>query len=225
MTTQTKSHPPEVSAIGSRSDQVYEQLRRLIRSGELTAGARVREEDLAASLGVSRTPVREALARLQVRGLVDNTGGGLAIAALTRAQVMEVYAVREILEGAAARFAAANATAGDLATIRHVHGLFAEYQGEPAGFARLNHAFHTAIYEAARNRYQTRMLDDLNDTLALLPSTTFSVPGRSEVAREEHRVIVEAIVARDPDAAERAARAHIAHALESRLELIFAHHI
>ncbi|MBD3761013.1 GntR family transcriptional regulator [Rhizorhabdus sp.] len=206
----------------SRSDRVYETLRLRIHSGELHSGMRLREEELAASLGVSRTPVREALGRLQVRGMVEIGSGGLAVATLSRPQVMEVYAIREILEGAAARFAAENATSADVLTLRHLHQRFEQNDGPPETAARLNNAFHGAIYEAARNRYQKRMLDDLNDALALLPSTTFSVSGRSEAAKVEHRAILDAIVARDPDAAEKAARSHIARALDARLELLFS---
>jgi len=205
----------------SRSDQVYETLRLRIRSGELHSGARLREEELAASLGVSRTPVREALGRLQVRGMVESGSGGLAVATLSRAQVMEVYAIREILEGAAARFAAENASSANLLTLRFLHEKFEQNDGPPETAARHNNAFHEAIYDAARNRYQKRMLDNLNDALALLPDTTFSVAGRAAAAKEEHRAILNAIVARDPEAAEKAARAHISRALGARLDLMF----
>jgi DNA-binding GntR family transcriptional regulator len=217
--TVEKSVVSEVSL--SRSEQVYESLRRSIRSRELRAGMRVREEELAVALGVSRTPVREALGRLQTRGLVEASSGRLAVSTLSRAQVMEVYAIREILEGAAARFAAENAMSSDLAVLRHLHERFETLSGDPATTARLNLAFHDAIYDAAKNRYQKRMLDDLNDTLALLSDTTFSVPGRTDAAKIEHRAILDAIINHDPDKAELAARAHMSRALEARLKLIF----
>lgn len=205
----------------SRSDQVYEVLRRRIRSGDLRAGMRLREEDLATTLGVSRTPVREALGRLHTRGLVENGSGGLAIATLTRSQVIEVYAIRMVLEGAAARFAAENATSADIFGLRHLNERFEAIFESASDAAKVNQDFHDAIYEAARNRYQKRMLDDLNDTLALLPNTTFSVAGRLSEAKLEHRTILNAILTRDPDAAEGAARTHIAGALNARLGLLF----
>lgn len=206
----------------SRGEQVYQALRSRIRSGELQAGMRVREEELAAALGVSRTPVREALGRLQVRGLVEATSGGLSVSVLSRAQVMEVYAMREILEGAAARFAAENARATDIKALQHLDQRFRSLPEDADAAARLNRLFHEAIYEAAGNLYQKRMLDDLNDTLALLPDTTFSVAGRIEAAKEEHGAILDGIVKRDPDVAERAARGHMAAALQARLDLLFA---
>ncbi|MGN6549548.1 MAG: GntR family transcriptional regulator [Pararhizobium sp.] len=192
-----------------------------IRKGELKPGTRIREEDVAAALGVSRTPVREALTRLQARGLVENTSGGLAIAELGRAQTMELYALRAVLEGAAARFAAENASPGDLAHMGHTCDRFVALDGTPGEFARLNRQFHDAIYEAAHNRYLLRMLEDLHDSLALLPDTTFAFHGRPQAAKAEHLAVLQAIRARDPDAAEAAARAHINAARDARLALLF----
>ncbi len=206
----------------SRAGQVYDQLHEWIRSGRLPPGTRVREEEIARTLAVSRTPVREALSRLQTRGLVEQSNGGLSVVALTRPQIMELYAMRGVLEGAAARFAAENASPSDVATLQHVSMQFARFAGEPAGFAKVNMIFHEAIYEAAHNRYLMRMLADLNDSLTLLPSTTFAVPGRSEVAIGEHERIQKAIEAKDADGAERAARDHIRNALQARLELMFS---
>src|SRR5690606_23653068 len=153
------------------SARVYRSLIDRLRSGRLAPGTRLREEDLATELGVSRTPIREALTRLQARGLVRVTSAGLAVAELTRPHVSELYAMRAIVEGAAARFAAENASAGDLVALRHAGELFYEPQQDPAQFARVNMMFHGAIYEAAHNSYLSRMVEDLNDSLALLPRT------------------------------------------------------
>lgn len=205
----------------SRGNRVYRDLVERIRSGELAPGSRLREEDIAAALGVSRTPVREAFARLQSRGLLDTTAGGLSVASLSRPQVMELYALRARLEGSAAAFAAENASAAEIASLRHAAALF-DAQENSADAARANTLFHETIYEAAHNRYLMRMMEDLNDSLALLPDTTFSVPGRAEAARAEHRAVVEAIERRDPAGAENAARAHIAGALDGRLRMLFS---
>jgi len=203
------------------STRVYRSLVERLRNGALMPGTRLREEDLAAELGVSRTPIREALTRLQARGLAIATPAGLAVPELTRPHVSELYAMRAVVEGAAARFAAENASAGNLVSLRHAGNLFSAPQRDPSQFARVNMMFHEAIYEAAHNSYLSRMVEDLNDSLALLPRTTFLVPGRLEAARVEHTRILEAIEKRDPDRAEQAARAHIRNALEGRLKLIF----
>src|SRR3977135_975555 len=95
----------------SRADFVYESLRDAISDGRIAGGERVREEEIARNLGVSRTPVREALQRLQQRGIwILGPGRGLVVAQLGHEQVVELYAMREILEGSAARFAARHAT-------------------------------------------------------------------------------------------------------------------
>lgn len=206
---------------GSRGAQVYEALLDRIRSGELLPGMRLREEELARLLDVSRTPVREALTRLQARGLVDSAAGGLAVVQVDRRQVMELYAMRASLEGAAAAFAAENASAAEITGMRLLTARFAERSASPAEAARANAELHEAIYEAAHNRYLRRMLTDLNDSLALLSDTTFSVEGRAAAARREHGAIVAAIEARDASKAETAARRHIERALGARLEMIF----
>src|SRR5215468_10620135 len=96
---------------GSRADFVFETLRDAIWDGRIARGVRIREEEIARNLGVSRTPVREALQRLQQRGLlVVGAGRGLVVAELTHLQVVELYGMREILEGSAARFAARHAS-------------------------------------------------------------------------------------------------------------------
>lgn len=205
----------------SRGSQVYRVLLDWIRTGTLEPGTRIREDELAGRLSVSRTPVREALARLQARGLVESERGGWTVVTLSRPQVMELYAMRAVLEGAAARFAAENASSSDLAGLRHVAQMFAESAADPAESARINMLFHGALYEAAHNAYLAKMLEDLNDSLALLSSTTFSVAGRRENAQSEHALILAAIEARSPEAAEQAARSHIQKALEARLHLLF----
>src|SRR6478672_4683069 len=102
----------------SRADFVYDSLRDAISDGRIAGGERVREEEVARNLGVSRTPVREALQRLQQRGLpVVGAGRGLVVARLSQQQVIELYAMREILEGSAARFAAQHATPAEIAIL------------------------------------------------------------------------------------------------------------
>jgi DNA-binding GntR family transcriptional regulator len=196
-------------------------LRLAIHDGKYARGERIREEEVARSLGVSRTPVREALSLLQAAGLLEISAGGLVVAQLTRSQVVELYALREILEGSAASFAAQHASPTEIATLRHICRIFEKSIDDPAKLALINRELHNAIYEAAHNRYLMRTLHELHDALALLPGTTFTIKGRSLVVHEEHLRIIEAIENRDAVAAERAARAHIRGAQEARLEMMF----
>lgn len=204
----------------SRAQRVYERLKEDIRSGMLTRGERIREEQVARALGVSRTPVREALARLAARGLIETTAGGLVVATISRTQTLELYAMREVLEGSAARFAAQHAAPSEIAMLERLSAAFEDAFGDAGRLAGLNRRFHAAILDAAHNRYLVRMLEELSDALALLPGTTFELPERGPLAVREHAAIVTAIAARDADAAEQAARAHIRNAGEARLSLM-----
>lgn len=205
----------------SRSEYVFRALRDAIKEGRLTQGARLREEEIARWLGVSRTPVREALGRLVSCGLVQEAPGrGLVVVELTRRQVIELYAMRKILEGAAARFAAQHASPAEGEMLRRL-AMECRDADSPAMMAQCNRAFHDAIGEAAHNRYLSRALSELSDALALLPSTTFQERGRGASAYAEHMRIVEAIIAHNADAAEAAGREHIAMAERVRSRMLF----
>src|SRR5262245_38457242 len=203
----------------SRAEFVYDSLRDAISDGRIAGGERVREEEIARNLGVSRTPVREALQRLQQRGLlVLGPGRGLVVARLSQQQVIELYAMREILEGSAARFAAQHATAAEIAMLYQLQEELKAAEGDAMLHVSLNRRFHQAIYQAAHNRYLMQTLDALDDSFALLRSTTFRLPHRQRNSDEERRRIIAAIEQRDPDLAEQAAREHIVQAQRSRLE-------
>lgn len=201
----------------SRGELVFASLRDAIWEGRFAPGERIPEEEIARSLGVSRTPVREALRRLQERGLlVIGAGRSLVVAELTRQQVLELYAMREILEGSAARFAAQHA---DQAEIDMLHRLLDEFDKHPNNartLIALNRRFHAAVCEAAHNRYLIATLAGMHDAMALLHSNTFRMPNRRSQSDAEHRRIVTAIERRDPDQAETAARQHVRQAQRTR---------
>ena len=205
----------------SRSQEIYETLIENLRSGTYKPGDRVRAEDVAKSFDVSRTPVREALSRLLERGLLEMTPTGLAVTRLQRQSVLELYAMREILEGAAARYAAQHASQSDIFAMRRIAEAFAVPSEDAARVAQLNRALHDAIAEAAHNRYLLSMLHGMHGTVMVLPSTTFASAGRQEAAVNEHGVILDAIERRDPDEADRLAREHIRHARDARLGMMF----
>lgn len=208
------------SRAASRGELVYHALLEAIRSGKLLPGHRIREEEIASTLGVSRTPVREAIQQLQSRRLVEYAPGrGMAVMEMTRQQILELYAMREVLEGAAARFAAQHASIDEIYVMKGLLDELSAAGDDAPTLARLNAALHRTIYEAARNRYVQEALASLQDALSLLRVTTFSVPERHVSADKEHRDIVDAIEARNPDEAERAARLHIREAQRARLKL------
>ena len=206
---------------GPRGEFVYKSLIDAIRAGRIKPGDRLREEDVAQSLGVSRTPVREALQYLQARGLVELAPGrGIVVVEFTTQQVMELYAMREVLEGAAARFAAQHALPAEIAIMHELNAEFEASVGDPLRLVRANQALHRTIYEAARNRYMHEALSNLEDALSLLQSTTFVVPDRHAPAAREHRAIVAAIESRDAEGAEAANRLHVREAQRVRLRML-----
>lgn len=215
-------------ALGDRSDglplgeAVFRSLREALRSGVYRPGDRLREEEVAQRLQVSRTPVREAFGRLVGKGLVvPAQGRGLIVRRLEIAEVIELYAMREILEAAAARLAAQHASSVEVDALKDLEAGFEIAQArDPHEMARLNRLFHEAIFVAARNRYLDGALQELQDAIALLGRTTFSVDGRPDPAASEHREIIAGIEAHDPDRAEAAATGHIREALRARLRIM-----
>ncbi len=206
----------------SRGEFVHHELLQAIRDGRYQSGARVREAEVAAWLGVSRTPVREAVRRLQADGLVEFTPWrGVIVAELDQQQVIELYAMRRVLEGTAARHAAQHAADSEIAELAELVEREVKAGDDVARLVEINNRFHQAIYLAAHNRYLLKALNSLTDSLALLRSTTYSVPGRPKTAHVEHETIVDAIRRRDPDAAEAAASAHLAGAERARLKVLF----
>lgn len=195
----------------SRAELAYTNLRAAIHGGRFRAGMRMREAEIADWLGISRTPVRDALKRLENDGLLAAAPRrGLVVAELDQQQVSELYAVRDVLEGLAGRLAAQHVSAAEIAAMRELNDRLARTHAEdlPA-LARLNRLFHDVIYRAARNRYLINVLDSFESSLALLPGTTYIAPGRPASALKEHAELVDAIERRDADKAESLARHHV----------------
>lgn len=201
----------------SAANYVYAAIREEILAGRFAPGRRMREVELASFFGVSRTPTRLALSRLENEGLLDlRPRVGLVIASLDDAATEELYEMRAALEGTAAALAARHAGARDIAHLRQMLADEAALPDDADARYRHNRAFHNALYHAAHNRYLDKSLNALHDSIALLGATTLAVKGRASAARQEHRLIVEAIAAGDADAAERNARAHVTQALAIR---------
>jgi len=210
---------PSVVRTRSRAVFVYESLRDAISDGRIAGGERVREEEVARNLGVSRTPVREALQRLQQRGLLSfGPTRGLVVAQLSHEQVVELYAMREILEGSAARFAAQHATPEEISILHQLQDQLRAAEGDDLLRKHLDRRFHQAIYEAAHNRYLMQMLSSMLDSFALLYSTTLRLPHRQRNSDEERQRIIAAIEEHDANRAEKAAREHILQAQRTRFE-------
>ncbi len=195
----------------------YRRLLDDIRSGLLTPGARLRETEIADRLGISRTPVREAIRQLEADGLVVHLPRqGATIRSLDHAEVVELYEMRAVLEGTAARLAARAASDIELAELS---ALNAELADAPAGpqARELNRQFHRTLFDAARNRFLIKSMNVLQKTLLILGPTTLGEPIRAVSAVKEHAAVLTALHARDGAAAEMAMRLHVEAALSARL--------
>ena len=203
------------------SNSVYEQLREAIQRGDFVPGERVLEEGIAGKFKISRTPVREALRRLEDEGLLVHLAHeGLTVAKLDYQMVMELFIVRDALESTAARMAAQFASAPELEMLVDMTRQEQDLADSAEKMASHNRRFHAAICMMAHNRYLSKTLGVLSDSLALLSTTSFSLPERRLKVLEKHLAIVEAINARDPERAEAAASSHIHSAHRTRLRML-----
>jgi DNA-binding GntR family transcriptional regulator len=199
------------------TDIVYEALHGAIQDGTYKPGQRIREIELGEWLQVSRTPVREALRRLQSEGIIESKAGGLAVTSFDLRAVAELYEVRQTLEGSAAALAARNADSTELALLQSLVDAQRQSPNDPHAQARINKSFHAQLYQAAHNRFLLKSLQGLHHSLVLLGPTTLMTPERIAAAIQEHAEVVAAIIARDPVRAEEVTRKHIRAGYEARV--------
>lgn len=197
---------------------VYSMILDAIDSGVYRPGDRLVESDLAERLGVSRTPVREALQRLETQSLLARDGRSLIVASLNHNQMAELYIVRRELEGLAASLAAKHATEEEIRVLQEMVAEDDALVDDPAALSRANRRFHEQIHLASHNRYLVQQLDLVHRTMALMATTSLAAQGRSEIAQSEHKGIVEVIAARDEEAAAKALKEHISVAFMTRLK-------
>ncbi len=197
----------------------YKLILKAIDQGDYKPGDRLVESDLAVRFDVSRTPIREALQRLETQSLLTRDGRSLIVSSLDHNQLAELYAVRAELEGLAASLAARHATDEEISVlqdmVRDDHALI----GDPAGMARANRRFHKQIHLASHNRFLVQQLDLVYRSMALMATTSLAAVGRDEDALAEHDEIVSAIAAHDPETASKALKTHISKAFVTRLKL------
>jgi DNA-binding GntR family transcriptional regulator len=197
----------------------YTLILEAIDEGVYRPGDRLVESELAERFGVSRTPVREALQRLETQSMLTRDGRSLIVASLDHNELAELYAVRTELEGLAARLAARHATDEEIHVLQDMAREDRALLGDPQALSRANRRFHHQIHLASHNRFLVQQLDLVHRSMALLATTSFAAVGREEVALAEHDAIVAAIAAHDGDAAYRALKAHISKAFETRLKI------
>jgi len=197
----------------------YDMILDAIDTGVYGPGDRLVESELAERFGMSRTPIREALQRLETQSILTRTGRSLIVASLDHNQLAELYVVRAELEGLAARLAAQHATPEEVRVLEGMVEHDRQLVDDPGQLARANRRFHKQIHLASHNRYLIDQLDLVHRSMALLATTSLAADGRGVKALEEHAEIVQAIGSGDGEHAAAALRRHLSYAFETRLKL------
>lgn len=198
----------------------YQRLKEAIRAGELIPGQQLVESVLAEWCEVSRTPIREALSKLQHDGLVERNDRGLVVRERSPEEVLDIYETRIALEGTAARMAAERRNSHDLILLRRALSRLESLNTDDVdAMVRANRQFHTAVWRASHNSSLIDLLERLDLHLVRYPANTLESPGRWERSNEQHQAIVAAIEARDSDGAEKSAVTHFTEARDIQLAL------
>lgn len=196
----------------------YDMILNAIDTGVYNPGDRLVESELAERFGVSRTPIREALQRLETQSMLTRDGRSLIVASLNHNQMAELYAVRGALEGLAADLAAQHATPEEVRVLSDMVEEDRALVADPKALSMANRRFHRQIHLASHNNYLVQQLDLVYRSMALLATTSLAAEGRGELALQEHQMIVDAIGKRDGAAASDALQKHLSVAFETRLK-------
>ena len=205
----------------SQGEVAYHRLHTAIRDGVFQPGDRLREVDVAERLSLSRTPVREALRKLEADGIVEHRARiGAVIRKLERTEVVELYEMRLVLERTAAEMAAKHASPAEIDELDALNAQIETAVNNPATAAALNQDFHRCIYLATRNRFLLESARALNNALMLLGPTTLADAERIKTVCQQHKNIIDAIRDSDIEAAGASAEAHLQTSLRHRLKIM-----
>lgn len=202
---------------------VFETLREAILSGYMKPGERLMEVQLAEEMGVSRTPVREAIRKLELEGFVVMVPRkGAYVAGISLKDVADVFEIRAALESLAAGLAADRITDEELENLeRLLIGVSeAADQNDLEAWVHKDTDFHDIIYKASRNKRLMQIVNNLREQIQRFRATSLAYPGRMKIAVEEHKKIVEAISERNVALAQSLAQEHIENAENSMLEAL-----
>lgn len=198
----------------------YETLKKAILSGDLATGQPLVEVTLAEWIGVSRTPIREALRRLEQDGIVYRSDRGLVVRDRSPEEILDIYETRIVLEATVARTAAERRTAHDVLILRELlERGEAVGENDASGMVESNAQFHRAMWRASHSESLIDLLQRLDLHLTRYPGTTLSWPGRWKAAVSQHAQVVEAVEKRDGDLAYSTALEHFTEARDIRLRL------
>lgn len=201
--------------------RVFRRLRNDILSGVYKEHDELRETTIGEELGVSRTPVREALRQLELEGLVTIVPNkGAYVTGISKKDVHDIYKIRSMLEGMCARWATRYITSEQIGELEEVI-LLSEFhlkrknEEKAVQVSELDGKFHKVLYEASNSRILEHVLSDFHKYVQMARTHSVESRERAEKSIEEHRAILEAIKGKDEDQAERLANAHVMKAMEN----------
>lgn len=212
--------PIKLDAYKPLREIVFETLREAIISGKLEPGERLMEIQMAEEMGVSRTPVREAIRKLELEGFVVMIPRkGAYVAGISLKDITDVFEVRAALEALAAGLAAERITDAEIERLERSLVAYSEQTNQQNidGIVETDTDFHDLLYKASRNERLLMIITHLREVIQRVRTVSLSQPGRSKDAVEEHREIVDAIADRNVELAQTLAREHIFNAENSML--------
>ncbi len=205
------------------SESVYEMIKQRLLSQELEPGTKLREEDLADQLGVSRTPVREAINKLEREGLVETIPRyGTFVANISSQDVEEIYQMREALECLAMRLAVPRFSKDKLLELARIHKecKASLEKGDFDPFIKVDTVFHDLLVKLSKNKRLIRLMSNLNNQIRLGRLESFSVPDRAKKSLAEHERIIEAMLEGNAGKAEDSFRQHSRNAKDNILHFL-----
>ena len=208
---------PELSLSHDASlrNKVFKYIKTQIITGHYNPGESLVESKLAEELGVSRTPIREAIRLLELEGLVETTPNkGAVVLGISAKDVEDIYAIRQLVEGLAARWAAERITPYEIKELQKILDLMEFYANRQdlEETANLDNKFHQLIYEASGSKILNLTLSNLHQYVQLARMESLKVPRRIENTIREHRCIVESFLERNAEKAEEALSKHVRRA-------------
>ena len=198
--------------------KVFTCMREAILDGTYKKGDVIRECTIANELGVSRTPVREAIRQLELEGLVESIPNKeTVVSGISNEDVQDIFMIRQRLEGLAGRKAAERITEEEIKNMEEILALTAFYvaKEDVDMLKELDHRFHDVIYKATKSKTLTHLLSDFHDYIQKARKISIETPGRAHQLLEEHQRIFDAIRMGDGDQAERLVDEHVQHAAQN----------
>jgi len=213
---------PRLEARKPLREEAYQVLRKAIIEGRLEAGARLVETEIAEQLGISRTPVREAIHMLESEGMVSLIPRkGYVVADFSAQEVEEIFGIRQVLEGYAGRLATSRITAQQLEELKDIYTRSLKYVDEPDSalpLFQLNTEFHDCLISCSQNRRLRELIDTVRSSLLSYRLATLTDPAERRQSVEGHQQILAALERKDADLVEELINQHVAHSMNVVLQ-------